>query len=234
MPDPDPPLLPVGGGASRPVLALQGVTILAVEDSRFASDALRLLAQRSGARLRRADSLAAAHRHLLLYRPDVVIVDHGLPDGCGAALIRVLARQSAGRMAVIGTSGNPEARRAALAAGAAGFIDKPVSLLAFQAAILAGLPGYAPAHDAITCDPSDQPRPDPLALHEDLARAALLLEAGGAADAYVSAFVGSIARSARDHALAAAARSPEDGAALRHLVARRLREGPGAFAPDLA
>ena len=45
-------------------LPLQGITVLAVEDSRFACDALRLLCQRSGARLRRAETLEAARAHL--------------------------------------------------------------------------------------------------------------------------------------------------------------------------
>lgn len=60
-----------------------------MEDSRFTCDALRLLCQR-GARLRRAETLAAAQAHSWLYRPDALLVDLGLP-GRGETLIATLA-----------------------------------------------------------------------------------------------------------------------------------------------
>lgn len=218
----------------RPALPLQGVTILAVEDSRFACDALRLMAQRLGARLRRAERLADARRHLALYRPDLVLVDIGLPDGSGADLIRDLALRGPDAPVVLGLSGDPDGRMAALAAGAVGFIEKPVpGLAAFRDAIArhVGQRGGAPYAE------TDPPLPDPLALRDDLARAASLLRCPGDAGgrAYLARFVAGIARSARDEALAEAARrAARDPAALpplAQLVADRLAAAPAAFAP---
>jgi DNA-binding response OmpR family regulator len=65
--------LPALGSLRRQCLF--AVTILLVEDSRSASEAIRLYAAESGARVRRADSLHAASRHLAIYRPNVVMVD---------------------------------------------------------------------------------------------------------------------------------------------------------------
>ncbi|MES2144049.1 MAG: response regulator [Pseudomonadota bacterium] len=106
-------------------LPLQGLTLLAVEDSRFAADALRLFAQRSGARLRRADSLTTARSHLGVYRPDAVLIDLGLPDGRGEDLIADLAQRPARPGLILGMSGDPTARDAAMGAGADAFVEKP-------------------------------------------------------------------------------------------------------------
>ena len=95
--------------ARRPIAQcpLLGLTILIVEDSSFASEALRLMSTRSGARIRRADSIANARRHLAIYRPSVVIVDNGLPDGSGLALIQSLSLGSPDIDVILATSGDP-------------------------------------------------------------------------------------------------------------------------------
>ena len=198
---------------TQPVLPLQGITILAVEDSRFASDAVRLLCQRSGARLRRVDTLTAAYAHLRVYRPDVMLVDMGLPDGRGDSLIRDLAQaQTQGqRPIVIAISGDPAARTEAISAGADGFVDKPFpSLLAFQTEILRHLPDCADRTPAqVTYAPIT---PDPLALQDDLERAAGMIGANPTEQQrrYLAGFVTGIARIANDAALALAAQNLKD------------------------
>lgn len=106
----------------RPLL---GVTILLIEDSRFCSEAVRLMTMRSGARLRRAYCIRLAHKHLAMYRPDSVIVDVGLPDGSGLGLIEQVCAQELAVLAISGTV-NDDARAAARAAGAGEFMPKPI------------------------------------------------------------------------------------------------------------
>jgi len=188
---------------------LQGLTVLVVEDSRFACEAMRLLCLRSGARIRRADCLRSARRHLATYRPAVIVVDLGLPDGSGLDLIADLARAVPRVPVILGTSGSSELRDAALAAGADDFLEKPIeSLAAFQGVVLRSLPaearpfGLRAVHDETI-------RPDPLALQDDLKEAAgLLAEPGDASRvAYAAQFLSGVALSAHDGALEDAARA---------------------------
>jgi len=111
---------------------LMGLTILLVEDSRYCSEAVRLMSQRSGARLRRADCLKSARRHLAIYRPDVVMVDIGLPDGSGVDLIRELGQAPALAPAIVALSGDDggSSRAKALEAGASCFLAKPLQDIA--------------------------------------------------------------------------------------------------------
>ena len=120
--DPFSPNLPAPT-ANRPLL---GLTVLVIEDSKFACEAMRLLCLRSGARIRRADSLRSARRHLQVYRPSVAIIDLGLPDGSGEDLIKDLVEDTSRPLIVLGTSGDPHSRDTAMTAGADGFLAKPI------------------------------------------------------------------------------------------------------------
>ncbi len=186
--------------ASRPFL---GLTVLVVEDSRFACDAVRLLCIRSGARIRRADSLEHARRHLAVYRPSVVIVDLGLPDGPGEMLIGELAGSAPRPEVILGMSGDDTAADRALSAGADGFLSKPFDNIAvFQSAILRHLPIERQPRGPRLID-SDLVQPDPIALRDDLAHASDVLRhaTGGDSIDYVTQFLAGLALSARDPAL---------------------------------
>ncbi len=217
-----------------PERPLQGQTVLVVEDSRFACEALRLLCQRSGARIRRADSLRSARRHLQAFRPTVVIVDLGLPDGNGADLIRELASAPSRIAAIVGMSGDDGASDVALSAGADAFLAKPIATVGqFQSVILSALPAAPLALRVVSDDAVD---PDRLAVRDDLARVVDILseQADACALAYVAQFVGGIARTTQDSELETAAEALAQGAAgaaetVAELIARRIDDSD-AFA----
>ncbi|MBC56441.1 MAG: response regulator [Confluentimicrobium sp.] len=186
---------------------LMGMTVLVVEDSRFASEAMRLLCLRSGARIRRADCLRSARRHLQVYRPTAVIVDLGLPDGAGDGLIAELAQATPRVGVILATSGDDGAQARARAAGADGFLAKPIaSLAAFQQAILAPLPEAAGGR-ALRALPDEEIHPDTFAFRDDMIHAADLLTEGADAQTldYLAQFLAGVARSARDAPLEQAA-----------------------------
>lgn len=207
MPDDFADLIP--SLAPRADLPLRGYTVLVVEDSRFASEALRLMCHRSGARIRRADCLRSAQRHLQTYRPGIVIVDMGLPDGDGADLIQMIRRTPGGAPPVIGLSGDPEMEDDAFGAGADGFLAKPIKSLAhFQRTILDLVPaGMGARHLALETDPVV---PDRTAFFDDLHLAETMLSriCAGEYDRmrYVARFLASVACDAGDEALQRVAR----------------------------
>ena len=176
---------PGAGAATLPpamysVVPVRWLTLLAVEDSRFAAEALRLICRKLGLRLRRAEDLRQAEHHLTLYRPDIVLVDLGLPDGRGETLIRQLVRGRRRTDAVLAMSGDPGGREAAMAAGADAFIEKPLeSLESFRATLVSVLPEFADrvAVAPLRSAPPEPPvAPDRLALRDDLVRAAEVLQ----------------------------------------------------------
>ncbi|PWE33334.1 response regulator [Maritimibacter sp. 55A14] len=211
--------------AARP---LAGLTVLLVEDSRFASEAVRLLCLASGARIRRADCLKAARRHLGTYFPAVAIVDLGLPDGSGLDLIAEMDSATPRVPVILATSGEDAASHLAIAAGADGFLAKPLAGIAgFQQAVLSRLPGAAaPAGPRPV--PKGRVCPEGLTYREDLEQAARRLAGGTPRElAYTLQFLRSVAGAAGDVTLQFSTRTAEAqvqsgtprGAALRRLRA---------------
>ncbi len=209
--------------SARPLL---GLTVLVVEDSRFASEALRMLCLRSGARIRRADCLKSGRRHLQVYCPTVVIVDLGLPDGSGADLIAELSNATPRVDVLLGLSGDDTGQDIALAAGADGFLSKPLESIAyFQNEILKHLPA-----DRQPTGPrkltAEVVVPDKMAFRDDMVHLAEVMSdpQDEANLDYVAQFLIGVARSAHDSdltdAAGALATARREGRATRSDVAR--------------
>ena len=153
--------------------------------------------------------MKSARRHLQIYRPTVLIVDVGLPDGSGADLIEDAANTSPRVQVILGMSGDAVSEELAITAGADGFLAKPIlSLAQFQTAILTRLPtawrpiGPHAVSDETVC-------PDPIAYRDDMAHVAEVLT-HGADDrilSYVAQFLTGVAHSASDRDLEEAALS---------------------------
>lgn len=227
------------GSARQPLL---GLTILLVEDSRYCCEAMRLLCRKSGARLRRADTLAAARRHLATYRPSLVIVDIGLPDGSGLDLVESLAAARPRAPVILATSGGEPtgAARAAKRAGADGFLPKPLkNLQVFQKAVTAHFPGRQKFDPGKVVPLRAEIAPDALAMDEDLRHLHGALEAAGEDPArlgYCAQFLRSLCDSCGDPGLgelAARLEAPVKGAErgearaqVLAALAKRIKAGP--------
>lgn len=183
--------------AERPLL---GTVVLVVEDSRHACESLRMICQRSGARIRRAESLSSAQRHLRAYRPQIAIIDMGLPDGSGASLIADLDHAEPRIEAIVAISGDDTQKDAAMAVGADLFLAKPfASFSEFQASLLSVLPADSkPSRIATQID--DEISPDPIALRDDLSLMAELLRTDADTETcdYAAGFLAGVGKSAKD------------------------------------
>jgi DNA-binding NarL/FixJ family response regulator len=106
------------------------VRVFLVEDQRFVLDATRaaLEQERDLVVVGAAGDLASARVRLVESRPDVVLLDHRLPDESGLELIAWLRAELPRARAIVLTAYvAPELVRRAEAAGAAGYVCKDAS-----------------------------------------------------------------------------------------------------------
>jgi signal transduction histidine kinase len=121
---------PSAGSDGRSASDLSGLQVLLVEDDEGSSEAVTMLLEQAGARVRTASSVRAAIGLLSDWRPAVVVSDIGLPVEDGYALIRELRAQSsaADRIPAIAMTAyaHAEERARVLAEGFDVHLAKPV------------------------------------------------------------------------------------------------------------
>jgi two-component system, OmpR family, KDP operon response regulator KdpE len=106
----------------------EGPHILLVEDDEATRSAVVGNLRSHGYRVAEAGSLAEAARSLDAGRPDLILLDLGLPDGDGSTLIRRVRRDTTTPILVLSARGQEHDQVGALDAGADDYVTKPFGL----------------------------------------------------------------------------------------------------------
>src|ERR1700686_1551231 len=101
--------------------------VLILEDDQAIQNILRMLFEANGFRVVIADTAARGESDARLHRPDVVVVDLGLPDGDGLNVITAIRAWSPVPIIVLSARTAEAQRLAAFENGADDYVIKPFS-----------------------------------------------------------------------------------------------------------
>jgi two-component system KDP operon response regulator KdpE len=113
--------------------------VLVVEDEPAIRTVLRVLLEAEGYRVIEADTALRAEIESRSHKPDLLLIDLGLPDGDGIAVIRRVRAWSPLPIIVLSARTQEERKVAALDAGADDYVTKPFSAAELLARIRAAL-----------------------------------------------------------------------------------------------
>lgn len=113
--------------------------ILVIEDEPAIRSVLRLLLEGEGYRFVEADTATRGEIEARSHKPDMLLVDLGLPDGDGLKVIRAVRGWSPVPIIVLSARAMEEQKIAALDAGADDYVTKPFSAPELLARVRAAL-----------------------------------------------------------------------------------------------
>src|SRR5271170_6135627 len=113
--------------------------ILVIEDEPAIRGVLRVLLEAEGYRFIEADTAMRAEIEARSHKPDLLLVDLGLPDGDGLKVIRKVRAWSPVPVIVLSARTMEEQKIAALDAGADDYVTKPFSAPELLARVRAAL-----------------------------------------------------------------------------------------------
>jgi len=120
-------------------MTTDAATILIVDDEPAIRRFIRNTLAVHGHRVIEADSAASGLAAVRHHKPDVVILDLGLPDRDGLEVIRELRATSALPIVVLSSRGDEQAKVAALDLGADDYVTKPFGIEELMARLRAAL-----------------------------------------------------------------------------------------------
>ena len=127
---------------------MTGPHLRVIEDDPATREAIVANLAGHGYRVAGVETATAALAALDARRPDLLIVDLGLPDRDGLSVIRHVRREAVTPILVLSARGDESTKVAALEQGADDYVVKPVGLAELRARVAALLrPGAGPAAD---------------------------------------------------------------------------------------
>ena len=114
-----------------------GAHLLLVEDDEAVRSTVAANLAAHGYRIVEASDVAEAIRRWDAERPDVILLDLGLPDGEGTTIIRRVRREATTPILVLSARGAEPDKVAALDAGADDYVTKPFGLAELRARVAA-------------------------------------------------------------------------------------------------
>ncbi|MDY0970404.1 two-component system response regulator KdpE [Siccibacter turicensis] len=115
------------------------INVLIVEDEKEIRRFLRTALEAEGLRVHEADTLQRGLIEAATRKPDMVILDLGLPDGDGLTFIRDFRQWSQTPIVVLSARSEEEDKIAALDAGADDYLSKPFGIGELQARLRVAL-----------------------------------------------------------------------------------------------
>ncbi len=119
------------------------ITVLIIEDEKEIRRFLRTALESESLRVYDADTLQRGLIEAATRKPDLVILDLGLPDGDGIDFIRDFRQWSQTPVIVLSARSDEEAKIAALDAGADDYLSKPFGIGELQARLRVALRRHA-------------------------------------------------------------------------------------------
>ncbi|MEW5832746.1 MAG: response regulator transcription factor [Campylobacterota bacterium] len=128
--------------------------VLIIEDDEAIARMLSLSLRQQGYKTLMATDMQSAHRAFRANRPDLILLDLGLPDGDGKTMIRTIRTQAAVPIIVISARHEEKEVIASLDAGADDYVFKPFSLDELAARMRSAqrrFQGLSPSVNIISC-----------------------------------------------------------------------------------
>jgi two-component system, OmpR family, KDP operon response regulator KdpE len=102
--------------------------VLIIEDDKALNKMLSFALEQEGYKAIIAEDLKNAHRHFQVHKPDIILLDLGLPDGDGKSFIKIVRHEVSTPIIILSARNDEKEIVTSLDMGADDYVTKPFSM----------------------------------------------------------------------------------------------------------